>query len=572
MKPELSSSRTFVKKGRNSTAAIVDQIRGEGTDTSAAENLWSLVDKNKDGVLSKGEFAQAVAVIRKQVADDIQRTAEVEEREQKATRRARFFCCISAILGLIVLVLLAANTALTYWLIDITKEVKTTPVPVTVLSEAGPAPKTSKGTTRLTAPDGRAVATSRAGETFMLGELPMLASRSAYSKIEYLHFPLNMYEDGSLVQVETGFRVESWIWYNTSAMDWMLSEGGVLNIRNGTSRFSLPDTNATAYDDDGAASRRARALSLGRRALRGDDTPGLDVCTPKMCASMDGCDSSQVGRRLEEMRRGGEQLEHKLHLNGRPLPKEIAKAFARESPEAWPQMIQDAVEGRRLDWLDFFDRFSNPCSDFLVPYLTPLFVEGEEVEEEVERKYPEIECEACKYILDSARDALDGAANDAICDALADGGDAAGDAACAEGGPLALICGWVGAAMAKWLCGLALACAEDFIEDLLCSTCDAGCTCQKLGFCSAEDSGCGEPPGGSIEPPPAGDIWEGIKDCLSHCHSDDCALQCSMDIDGMGIGASGVCGRLGYDVREEFQGGRRLSFVGSLYRDGVLRY
>jgi hypothetical protein len=45
----MQKSRTFVKRGRTSTAAIVEELQANAVpDAQTADTLWKLVDKNND--------------------------------------------------------------------------------------------------------------------------------------------------------------------------------------------------------------------------------------------------------------------------------------------------------------------------------------------------------------------------------------------------------------------------------------------------------------------------------------------------------------------------------------------
>jgi hypothetical protein len=121
----MNRSRTFVKKGRTSTAAIVEELQAAAIpDSETADALWKLVDKNNDGMLSRAEFAHAISVIKKQAADQVAEKVELEAGLLQSKRRSNLLCAIVAFMTIMIGILLAGNTGLVYGLLEMTKETK----------------------------------------------------------------------------------------------------------------------------------------------------------------------------------------------------------------------------------------------------------------------------------------------------------------------------------------------------------------------------------------------------------------------------------------------------------------
>jgi hypothetical protein len=88
------------------------------------DTLVHRVDKNNDGVLSRAEFAHAIAVIKKSAADEVAKKLELEKGLEQSQRRSKFLWSLVLFLVPVVAILLAGNAGLVYGLLEVTKDTK----------------------------------------------------------------------------------------------------------------------------------------------------------------------------------------------------------------------------------------------------------------------------------------------------------------------------------------------------------------------------------------------------------------------------------------------------------------
>lgn len=84
-------------------------------DSDAAEEIFSTVDRNGDGTISREEFGKMYDVVKHRVQTD-------NLALEKSQRRSRILCMASSVLVVVIGILLAGNAGLVYSLLEITKE------------------------------------------------------------------------------------------------------------------------------------------------------------------------------------------------------------------------------------------------------------------------------------------------------------------------------------------------------------------------------------------------------------------------------------------------------------------
>jgi hypothetical protein len=173
------------------------------------------------GVLSRAEFAHAIAVIKKQAADDLGQKMALEDSIQQSRRRQSFLCAVVGILILTVAVVLGGNVALVYSLIEATKETKVKHN------------ETSGGRlSTLVDTRGNVVATASSSHAFSLLDLPSRReSGYHYNNLKKIKLALKNNATGGVEEV--GFDVVGYRWYNSTSMDLYLATQRTLHIEDG---------------------------------------------------------------------------------------------------------------------------------------------------------------------------------------------------------------------------------------------------------------------------------------------------------------------------------------------------
>jgi hypothetical protein len=234
----MDRSRTFVKRGRTSTAAIVDELHATAIpDSETADTLWKLVDKNADGVLSRSEFSHAVAVIKKQAADDVSKRLELESGLEQSKRRSSFLCAIVGFLVLTVTILLAGNGALVYGLLEATKE-----------THISASPPEGHQPTRLVDTNANSVSTATATRHVDLVDLP--------SHPEYLDTLTELTFDHGGTML--GFKIVGFAYYNSTDLDLYLQPEYTMHIT---------PANFVLSAGHGLPSDRRRRLQVGEISI-----------------------------------------------------------------------------------------------------------------------------------------------------------------------------------------------------------------------------------------------------------------------------------------------------------------
>ena len=192
---------------------------------SVLDDLYTTIDADGDGVLSKPEFAKMYKLMKAKMDAEQKAAEDTHVKLTKSQRRGRLLCAGVSMAVPIMLILLLGNMGLVYTMLEMTKEVRT--------QNDGP-----DGGTLVDA-NKHAVKTASVSTSLALWKLPILGETFDYSSLDYVQLML-------MGRGKVGFRTIGYHWYNTTDMDVFLERDQTLHI-TATTRVLAP----TVTDDLG---------------------------------------------------------------------------------------------------------------------------------------------------------------------------------------------------------------------------------------------------------------------------------------------------------------------------------
>lgn len=172
--------------------------------------LFDEIDRDGDGTISKEEFSKMYDGIRNAVLDE-------HDKFTRSNRRARLLCAITAVLIPVVVILLAGNTGLVWWMIKLNKDMH---VSNSALVNTNDEP----------------VSTAKLMTHFDLQNIPSLGAEYDYSSMESVKLQVPDPETNNTGTLN--LRVIGSYWYNVTDVDLFLETGLSLHISKGAMRLA----------------------------------------------------------------------------------------------------------------------------------------------------------------------------------------------------------------------------------------------------------------------------------------------------------------------------------------------
>ena len=241
--------RATYKQGRESTAAMQDELDHIDTSNQASDALWNLIDKDGSGSISRQEFAKMYAVLRGHVVNEHEQTRSLKSEAAKAKRRSQQLFAAVGVLLFVCLLLLFGNMGLTYWVMELTRTLHST-------NQGGSQNATFS---MLVDTSDAPVATGTITESFSLTFLPMRFDEIDYNQIKKIKLPVG--------EEVVGFSVIGFRWFNRMSMDLYLATGLTLHLDSGY--MAVTPTNDTTFAP--ASSSWLNATLTERRRMFEED-------------------------------------------------------------------------------------------------------------------------------------------------------------------------------------------------------------------------------------------------------------------------------------------------------------
>jgi hypothetical protein len=314
------------------------------------------------------------------------------------------------------------------------------------------------------------------------------------------------FTDDEAPPIRHGFKVEAYVWYNTSAMDWLLTNDAMLQIRDGQVMFHLEGDEATS------GRRHLRSLAIAARRL--------EQCEENAdCLSMDGCEDE------------GGTLGRSLGLSARTVePRCASNASVGASPPfsfrpCIPSM--SAAETHACAPSHALTLTSSPppasfpclfCADHLQVGTTSHWYAPWTWDDPPAppNTWDDIKCKACEYLFKESETLLQGKGIDALCDAIDEITADVLANACDEVPVLGtIVCREIIKWVMQYICTHLMDMGIEELEKLLNAHSNGilnpKCICQHLGLCGPDDHLNEDPcPDPTDVPEPYPDVFPGI--------------------------------------------------------------
>ena len=251
------------------TIVLQDKVRKlhERNDVTM-DSLFSEIDRDGNGSISKEEFSRVFNAIRDSVEEE-------HEKLARSKRKSAILCTAVAMLVAFLGILLAGNTGLVWWMIRLNKDT---------------AIGTSGSQIALTSLDGRVIETGVAKKSSDMASLPN-GTFESFNRLDMVTYPdlSSVVASGSARRTRAS-RVSTWDWQSHERMTVSLEDGTIILISGQNVLFSAPPVAAVTYD---AASSVLRMVGLSGQHSATTSAALVAQATSK-CADL-GCGVSSCG-------------------------------------------------------------------------------------------------------------------------------------------------------------------------------------------------------------------------------------------------------------------------------------
>jgi len=212
----------------------VRELQNEKTDVTM-DSLFSEIDRDGNGSISKEEFSRVFGVIRDSVHEE-------HEKLARSKRKSAILCTAVGMLVAFLGILLAGNTGLVWWMIRLNKDTHI----------MGNSSELVDSTNHL-------VGTGKVATVRDIVQAPAQGAEYDYSQIESVS--MTVIDSDSNLPGKLSLRSIGSFWYNSTDMDFFLETGLTLHISKGLMR--LAPTLKNAFGATPAARRRELFLCAG---------------------------------------------------------------------------------------------------------------------------------------------------------------------------------------------------------------------------------------------------------------------------------------------------------------------
>jgi uncharacterized membrane protein len=189
----------------------VRELQNEKTDVTM-DSLFSEIDRDGNGSISKEEFGRVFSAIRDSVHEE-------HEKLARSKRKSAILCTAVGMLVAFLGILLAGNTGLVWWMIRLNKDIHI-----------------RGNSSQLVDSKDHVVGTSKILNVNDLLTVPKLGAKYDYSQIESIQMTV---KDPELEQTGVlALNTVGSFWYNSTDMDFFLETGLTLHISQGLMRLA----------------------------------------------------------------------------------------------------------------------------------------------------------------------------------------------------------------------------------------------------------------------------------------------------------------------------------------------